>query len=176
MQFLFSFVLLIFILSIRNNIFTALRSSVVLTLHVLSYVLHKSKDLIVNNCAMIFHSLQHWTKHSKSGRVPWPEERSHHAACCLNYGQQHPHLLVTGGLDRQGKPLADVWILDIERGSWRKVRHNELMSIIIIIYFISKVVYCMKLLSCTCRRVLLCRSLAGLTPPLPSVWVRDIQR
>ena len=66
--------------------------------------------------------LQNWTKLNKSGGGPWPEERSSHAAVCLNYGQQYPQLLVTGGLDRQSKPLADVWILDIERGSWRKVR------------------------------------------------------
>ena len=66
--------------------------------------------------------LQNWTKLNKSGGGPWPEERSCHAAVCLNYGQQYPQLLVTGGVDRQGKPLADVWILDIERGSWRKVR------------------------------------------------------
>ena len=73
------------------------------------------------------HSLQHWTKLRKSGAGPWPEERIDHTACCLNYGQQHPHLLVTGGRDRQNKPLADVWILDIERGSWRKVKHNKLL-------------------------------------------------
>ena len=53
---------------------------------------------------------------------PWPEERSRHAACCLNYGQQFPQLLMTGGGDRQNKPLGDVWILDIERGNWRMVR------------------------------------------------------
>ena len=74
------------------------------------------------NVYTVCHSLQHWTKLSKSGAGPWPEGRDSHAACCLNYGQQHPHLLVTGGADRQSKPLADVWILDIERGSWRKVR------------------------------------------------------
>ena len=73
------------------------------------------------------HSLQHWTKLSKSGAGPWPEERDSHAACCLNYGQQHLQLLVTGGDNIQCKPLADVWILDIERGSWRKVRHNKLL-------------------------------------------------
>ena len=66
--------------------------------------------------------LQNWTKVNKSGGGPWPEERSTHAAVCLNYGQQYPQLLVTGGRGRQGKRLADVWILDIERGSWRKVR------------------------------------------------------
>ena len=67
--------------------------------------------------------LQTWSKLGQSGGGSWPEERSHlcHAACCLNYGQQYPQLLVTGGLDRQSKPLSDAWILDIERRQWRKV-------------------------------------------------------
>ena len=41
------------------------------------------------------------------------------------YGQQFPQLLVTGGVDRQGRPLGGVWVLDIERGKWRKVRDLE---------------------------------------------------
>ena len=65
--------------------------------------------------------LQTWSKLSQSGGGSWPEERSDHAACCLNYGQQYPQLLVTGGRDRQNKPLSDAWVLDIERGQWRKV-------------------------------------------------------
>ena len=73
--------------------------------------------------------LQHWFKLTKSGGGPWPEERDSHEACCLNYGQQFPQLLVTGGLDRQNKPLSDVWILDIERGRWRKVRPTILFTV-----------------------------------------------
>ena len=56
-----------------------------------------------------------------SGREPWPEERSSHAACCLNYGQSYPKLLISGGKDGEGKPLADAWILDVEKGIWKKV-------------------------------------------------------
>ena len=67
---------------------------------------------------------QNWRKLNKSGDGPWPEERSRHAACCLNYGQQFPQLLVSGGLDRQGKPLAGLWNLDIEKENWRKVRQT----------------------------------------------------
>ena len=59
-----------------------------------------------------------------------PEERDDHAACCLNYGQQFPLLLMTGGQDKQNKPLGDVWILDIERGNWRKVRLNFTLCVI----------------------------------------------
>ena len=67
---------------------------------------------------------QNWRKLNKSIDGPWPEEREYHAACCLNYGQQFPELLVSGGLDRQAKPLADLWILAIEKGNWRKVRQT----------------------------------------------------
>ena len=44
---------------------------------------------------------------------PWPVERSYHAACCLNYGGDHPQLLVSGGLDKDVKALGDMWILDV---------------------------------------------------------------
>ena len=67
-------------------------------------------------------SLQTWGNLNRSEGGSWPEERSSHAACCLNYGQQYPQLLVTGGLNRDKQPLADAWIFDIEKGRWRKVR------------------------------------------------------
>ena len=92
-------------------------------------VLYKICSTCVCICMYVMCSLyftQNWRKLNKSGDVPWPEERSSHAACCLNYGQQFPQLLVSGGLDRQRKPLADLWILDIERGNWRKVRQTFL--------------------------------------------------
>ena len=52
---------------------------------------------------------------------PWPESRPNHAACCLNYGDDHPQLLVFGGLDKDRSVRADMWILDIDGGKWRKV-------------------------------------------------------
>ena len=61
-------------------------------------------DMKIIQCMMPVYChvlLQHWIKLTKSGGGPWPEERSSHAACCLNYGQQFPQLLVTGGVDRQ---------------------------------------------------------------------------
>ena len=60
--------------------------------------------------------IQHWMQLKQSGRGPWPEGRVGHAACCLNYGQQYPQLLVYGGGKREGRPLEDVWILDVKRG------------------------------------------------------------
>ncbi len=52
---------------------------------------------------------------------PWPVERSGHAACCLNYGQDHPQLLVHGGLDNDHKILGDMLILDVDTVKWTEV-------------------------------------------------------
>ena len=48
--------------------------------------------------------------------------RSWHAACCLNYGEEHPQLLVSGGVDEDGNTLRDLWVLDVEAGTWKEVR------------------------------------------------------
>ena len=53
--------------------------------------------------------------------VPWPVGRTRHAACCLNYGEEHPQLLVTGGVDTNDNALQDAWILDVKSGRWREV-------------------------------------------------------
>ncbi len=53
---------------------------------------------------------------------PWPVGRSSHAACCLNYGQDHPQLLMYGGLDNDNKTLDDMWILNADTGKWTEVR------------------------------------------------------
>ncbi len=52
---------------------------------------------------------------------PWPVERSVHAACCLNYGQDHPQLLVHGGDDNHNETLGVIWRLDINTGRWTEV-------------------------------------------------------
>ena len=52
---------------------------------------------------------------------PWPVERSSHAACCLNYGQDHPQLLVYGGLDNGNKVLGDMWTLNVDTVKWTEV-------------------------------------------------------
>ena len=53
---------------------------------------------------------------------PWPVERAGHAACCLNYGQDHPQLLVYGGLGEDNEPLGDMWLLDVDTVKWAEVR------------------------------------------------------
>ena len=57
--------------------------------------------------------------------------RIHHAACCLNYGEEHPQLLVSGGLDNHRKTLRDLWVLDVEAGTWKEVSivYNILIQI-----------------------------------------------
>ena len=52
-------------------------------------------------------------------------DRSSHAACCLNFGEEHPQLLVTGGVDKNGNTLGDAWILDVKSGRWREVSGDE---------------------------------------------------
>ena len=56
--------------------------------------------------------------------VPQPVERYYHGACCLNYGEDHPKLLISGGLGnaRRYNVLGDMWILDVNSGKWAKVR------------------------------------------------------
>ena len=50
---------------------------------------------------------------------PWPAERVGHAACCL--GDQI-HLLVTGGRDKDGKILKDIWLFNLSLQKWKEVR------------------------------------------------------
>ena len=52
-------------------------------------------------------------------------ERSSHAAYCLSYGEEDPQLLVSGGLDKDGNTLKDLWILDVEAGTWKEVRGSH---------------------------------------------------
>ena len=52
----------------------------------------------------------------------WPEGRYYHTACCVNYGKDHPMVLMSGGVDKGNNVLRDMWILDIDSGKWTKVR------------------------------------------------------
>ncbi|XP_064393167.1 uncharacterized protein LOC135340740 isoform X1 [Halichondria panicea] len=59
---------------------------------------------------------------------PWPVERACHAACCLNYGQDHPQLLVYGGLDKGKETLGDMWTLNVDAVKWTEVTPPESMT------------------------------------------------
>ena len=52
----------------------------------------------------------------------WPEAREGHSACVLNYGEDPPTLLVSGGLGNGDKVLGDMWILDVDSDKWTEVR------------------------------------------------------
>ncbi|XP_064393790.1 uncharacterized protein LOC135341208 [Halichondria panicea] len=59
---------------------------------------------------------------------PWPVGRAGHAACCLNYGQDHPQLLVYGGLGNGSKALGDMWTLNVDAVKWTEVTPPESMT------------------------------------------------
>ena len=64
--------------------------------------------------------MQHFSKMDTQGES-CPDGRYSHAAVCLGYGGDHPHLLVSGGTDGSNV-LSDVWLLDVQSGRWREVR------------------------------------------------------
>ena len=90
------------------------------------HLLHCESELFIYKfqamCMCILHHLpQEWTKLEGPERAPWPMERACLAACCLNYGEEHPQLLVTGGRDSNDNTQCDAWILDVMSWKWRKV-------------------------------------------------------
>ena len=94
----------------RFSEFSALRYNNNCTHHVTLYV------------CMLCHFSQEWTKLERPEGAPWPVERDSHAACCLNYGEEHPQLLITGGVDNNATTLQDAWILNVQSGRWSEVR------------------------------------------------------
>ena len=77
---------------------------------------------------------QEWAKLEKPVGSPWPVGRDSHAACCLNYGERHPQLLVTGGVDSSDNTLQDAWILDVTCGRWSEVNGIKLLVSIVYAY------------------------------------------
>ena len=71
------------------------------------------------------HLSQESTKLERPEGAPWPVERDSHAACCLNYGEENPQLLVTGGVDNNGNTLQDAWVLDVNSWRWREVSGDQ---------------------------------------------------
>ncbi len=58
---------------------------------------------------------------------PGPVGRAAHAACCLNYGEDHPQLLVHGGQDNNESVLGDMWVLDVDTGKWTEVSVSQFL-------------------------------------------------
>jgi len=77
---------------------------------------------VVNDVYIIDLTTMGCTKLEKPKGVPWPAGRMLHAACCLNYGEERPVLLMTGGVAQNRNTLHDAWLLDVHSRRWRKVR------------------------------------------------------
>ena len=77
---------------------------------------------------VLCHLSQKWTKLEKPERASWPVNRVSHAACCLNYDEEHPQLLVTGGVDKNDNTLQDAWVLDVNFERWREVSGDKCVS------------------------------------------------
>ena len=93
--------------------------------NIITYCLVKTD---VTRTRHVWYLSQEWTKLEKPEGAAWPVERVRHAATCLNYGEEHPQLLVTGGMDKDGNTLQDAWILDVNSGRWRKVSGDECVT------------------------------------------------
>ena len=66
--------------------------------------------------------MQHWRKVECQEGEPCPVGRSRHAALCLDYSGDHPHLLITGGVSKNDNVLSDMWILNLQSEKWKEVR------------------------------------------------------
>ena len=74
-------------------------------------------SLARRNHSVIF--MQHWNKLDHHEGEPCPVARYGHAAVCLDYGGDHPQLLVIGGMGAGNKVLNDAWMLDVQSGRWK---------------------------------------------------------
>ena len=79
--------------------------------------------LLLHDLCCCYHAIQIISKLEREEGEPWPSGRSAHAACCLGlgFGSQHPHLLITGGRDNDGKILGDAWLFDMTKRKWKEV-------------------------------------------------------
>ncbi len=52
----------------------------------------------------------------------WPQIRmGQHAACCLDFNTENPHLLISGGRLKYQLPPKDIWILNLAAATWMEV-------------------------------------------------------
>ena len=93
--------------------------------HLVPFTSYSKTEHVCMYVCVLWYLIQEWTQLEKSEGTSWPVERCAHAACCLNYGEEHPQLLVTGGVDNNDNTLQDVWILDVNSGRWRKVTGSD---------------------------------------------------
>ena len=77
---------------------------------------HTYTDINLYRCIVI----KHWRILDVHEGEPCPPKRVLHTAVCLNYGEDHPQLLVTGGADENDETLSDMWLLDLQSGRWKE--------------------------------------------------------
>ena len=65
--------------------------------------------------------------------APWPVGRCSHAAACI--GQDDPHLLISGGLDKAYRSLSDVWLYGLGTGRWREVSMSVVCTVTYYVYW-----------------------------------------
>ena len=64
-----------------------------------------------------------------------PPVRESHTVCCVAgplTGQEHPLLMVVGGINGGLKALSDVWLLDVDKGVWSVVGMLYLIALPVI--------------------------------------------
>ena len=62
---------------------------------------------------------------AKQGEL-WPVVTvGQHAACCLGFNTEHPHLLVTGGRNNQDAPVEGTWLFDVVKKKWNEVTQAD---------------------------------------------------
>ena len=60
--------------------------------------------------------------------------RSSHAACCINYGEDHPQVLVSGGVvfnSHRHEALSDLWLLDVDSAKWKEVSYVHVVKYLV---------------------------------------------
>ena len=50
----------------------------------------------------------------------WPQARSNHAACCLNFGEEYPQVFMSGGMT-DDRVLNDAWLFNVKIKKWNIV-------------------------------------------------------
>ena len=80
----------------------------------------------INNLTIpdVQYFMQHWRKLGHQEGEPCPVGRGSHSAVCLGYGGDHPHLFITGGIDKNNTVLNDAWMLDLQSGKWKEVTNS----------------------------------------------------
>ena len=90
-------------------------------------------DMRVGHINDVLVYMQCWRKVEQPEGAPWPVGRCSHAAACI--GQDDPHLLISGGLDKAYRSLSDVWLYGLGTGRWREVSMSVVCTVTYYVYW-----------------------------------------